>query len=78
MDIAGVVVHTRPADLAAVQAALAAMAGVEIHAIDQSGRLVVTVEGDGYRQTSDAVLGLHQVRGVLSASLVYQHSEDIA
>lgn len=78
MDIAGVVVHTRPADLAAVQVALAAMAGVEIHAIDQSGRLVVTVEGDGYRQTSDAVLCLHQVRGVLNASLVYQHSEDIA
>jgi nitrate reductase NapD len=78
MDIAGVVVHTRPADLAAVQAQLEAMAGVEIHGVHENGRLVVTVEEDGYRETSDTVLRLRQVQGVLNASLVYQHSEDIA
>ncbi len=78
MNIAGVVVHTKPADLATVQAQLETMAGVEIHGIHENGRLVVTVEEDGYRETSDTVLRLHQVQGVLNASLVYQHSEDIA
>ena len=78
MNIAGVVIHTRPTDMTAVQAELAAMDGVEIHGAHQNGRLVVTVEEDGYKETSDTVLRLHQVQGVLNASLVYQHSEDIA
>ncbi len=77
MNIAGVVVHAKPADLAAVQAQLVAMDGVEIHGSHENGRLVVTVEEDGYRETSDTVLRLHQLQGVLNASLVYQHSEDI-
>ncbi len=77
MNIAGVVVQATPADLTAVQAQLEAMDGVEVHGAHESGRLVVTVEGDGYRETSDTVLRLHQLQGVLTASLVYQHSEDI-
>ncbi len=77
MNIAGVVLQARPTDLATVQAQLATMAGVEVHGIHENGRLVVTVVEEGYRETSDIVLRLHQVPGVLNASLVYQHSEDI-
>ncbi len=77
MNIAGVVVHIRPVDLAAVQDKLVAMEGVEVHGVHENGRLVVTVEEEGYKETSDTVLRLHQVQGVLNASLVYQHSEEI-
>ena len=77
MNIAGVVVQAGPTHLAAVQAQLEAMKGVEVHGVHDNGRLVVTVEEDGYRETSDTVLRLHQLQGVLTASLVYQHSEDI-
>ena len=77
MNIAGVVIHVRPDDLSFVQEAILAMEGTEIHGVKEDGRLVVTIENNGYKETSDTVLDLHQIKGVLSASLVYQHSEEL-
>ena len=77
MNIAGVLVHARPADVETVEARLTAMTGVEVHAVNDSGRLVVTVEEKDYQLTSDRVLGLHELEGVLSAALIYQHSEEL-
>ena len=75
MNIAGVVVHARLENLPLVEAEISAMQGAEIHAV-KDGRIVVTVEDDDYQKTSDTVLNLHQIKGVLSASLIYQHCED--
>jgi nitrate reductase NapD len=75
MYIAGVIVQTRPENSNRVESAILAMEGAEIHGIE-NGRMVVTVESDDYRVTSDMVLELHQVKGVLLASLVYQHGEE--
>lgn len=77
MNIAGVVIHSRPEDINMVKKAMLTMQGVEIHGMKEDGRFVVTVEDEGYKETSDTVLGLHQIKGVLSATLVYQHSEDL-
>ena len=77
MHIAGVVIHAHPDKISAVQDTISAMSGVEIHGLKEDGRMVVTVEQDGYRETSDTVLSLHQIEGVLTASLVYQHSEEL-
>lgn len=73
--IAGVVVHARPERLAAVRASLDNMAGLEVHATSPEGRLVVTVEGDARQAVADALTSLHRLDGVLSACLVYEHSE---
>lgn len=78
MNIAGVVIHARPEQMTEVQETMLTMPGVEIHGSKEDGRLVVTIEDEGYKETSDTILNLHQIRGVLSASLVYQHSEDFA
>lgn len=75
MHIAGVIVHSLPENVERIKASIASMEGAEIHGIDR-GRIVVTVESSEYRRTSDMVLALHQVEGVLSAALVYQHGED--
>lgn len=77
MNIAGVVIHTRPEHMHVVENAILAMQGVEIHGTHKDGRFVVTVEEDGYKETSDTVLSLHQIKGVLTATLVYQHSEEL-
>lgn len=77
MNIAGVVIHARPEQMNFVQDAILAMQGVEIHGTKEDGRFVITVENDGYKETSDTVLNLHQIKGVLSATLVYQHSEEL-
>ncbi len=76
MNIAGVVVHARPEDAALIQAEISTMPGAEIHGVKENGRIVVTVEDEDYKKTSDAVLNLHQIKGVLSATLVYQHCEE--
>ena len=43
VNITGIVVYTRPERSGAVRDALAAIAGVEVHAISPEGRMVVTV-----------------------------------
>ena len=53
-----------------------AMAGVEVHAATEDGRLIVTVEDDNDRVLADTVLSLHDVPGVLSAAMVYHQYED--
>lgn len=75
MHIAGVLVQTRPEQLAPLQTTLRAMAGLEVHAAHPDGRVVVTVEGDDRRQVADALARLHTLDGVLSACLVYEQSE---
>jgi nitrate reductase NapD len=75
ISICGVLVHARPAQVQEVEARLAAMPGVEIHGCTKDGRLVVTVEEVGEHSCIDTLANMHEVAGVLSASLVYQHSE---
>ncbi|RZT36362.1 chaperone NapD [Cupriavidus agavae] len=76
--IAGIMVYAHPAALERVRIAIAAMTGTEIHAATETGKLVVTVEAP----TSQAIVAqltcLHQLEGVISATLVYQHNEDAA
>lgn len=76
--IAGIMVFAHPASLERVRHAIDAMTGAEIHAASETGKLVVTVEAP----TSQAIVAqltcLHQLEGVISATLVYQHNEDAA
>jgi nitrate reductase NapD len=74
--IAGVLVHTQPASLDAVRSAIAGMAGAEIHAASDAGKLVVTLEAPTSRAIAAHLTFLHQLEGVLAATLVYQHNED--
>lgn len=76
MNISGVIVRARPEKLAAVRARLADIAGVEVHAATDDGRLIVTVEEASDRLLADAVLGLNNVPGVLAASMVYHQYDE--
>jgi nitrate reductase NapD len=62
--------------VALVRAAVEAMTGVEIHAASDNGKMVVTVEAPTSRAIAAQLTCLHQLEGVLSATLVYQHNED--
>ncbi len=73
--VCGVVVRAWPARSREVERLLAQMAGVEVHAAGEDGRMIVTVEGGSEGEVADAVLALHRLEGVLSASLVYHHHE---
>ena len=76
MNISGVIVHARPEKLVAVRQRLADIAGVEVHAASEDGKLIVTVEEESDRILADTVLSLRDVPGVLSASMVYHEYVD--
>lgn len=75
MNLAGVVVRTRPASIEAVQQCIGLLEGVEVHAVSPDGRLVVTVEGDDRSKVADMIYLLDRLEGVLSASMVYENSD---
>ena len=75
MHIAGVLVQTRPEYIPQVQNRLGDVAGLEVHAVSPDGRIVVTVEGHGRKAVADTLFSLNSMQGVLSACLVYEHSE---
>lgn len=73
--IAGILVRTRTADLAALTKGLSALPGVEVHHREpESGRLVITLETasvDDQRRGLDAV---RRQTGVISAELVFHYT----
>ena len=76
MDISGVLVRTYPDNIDAVSQALSRLGGVEVHGANQDGRMVVTIERDSGRQVADLLVQMHDVPGVLSASMIYHQFED--
>ena len=68
--VCGLLLMSRPEHSPIVRRAVAQIPGVELHA-NQGGRMVVTVEGDEYRQCADAITQLTTLDGVASSSLVY-------
>ena len=75
MNISGILVQAWPDDTVAVQGRLEDMSGVEVHAEDEKGHLVVTIESADLHTTADIMTNLQSVEGVLSATLVYHHEE---
>ena len=75
MHIAGVLVQTHPKHIPQIKTRLGAVAGLEVHAVSPDGRIVVTVEGDGRKSVADTLFSLNAMEDVLSACLVYEHSE---
>jgi nitrate reductase NapD len=75
--IAGLVVHVQPSRLAAVEAVIAQMPGAEVHGVSLVGKLAVTLEHTDAPQQMALVHAIGRLRGVLSAVIVYQHSEPL-
>lgn len=77
MNISSILLHVVPERLSEVRSAVAAMPGVEIHAVAEEGKLVLTLEDQDTGSASDTYIALHKVPGVFSVALVYQYSDDI-
>jgi nitrate reductase NapD len=76
MNISGIVVHARQESREEVAERLASMPGVEVHAVDPSGKIVVTAEDTDSDTEVNLITDFHHIPGVLSASMVFHHFED--
>lgn len=71
----GVLVHGAPNDFEQLRQRLVALPGVEIHGVADRGRMVVTVEDTGKHRCADTLTDIQRLDGVLSAAVVYQHTD---
>jgi nitrate reductase NapD len=76
MNISGVLVRAYPENIESVTRQLTEFEGVEVHGSNIDGRMVVTVEQETAGRLSDLVAQMHDVPGVLSASMIYHQFED--
>lgn len=75
VHIAGVIVHTVPAQTRAIRAHIAQIPQARIHADPGDGRLVVTLEAASTARTLDYIDAIRALPGVANVALVYQHAE---
>jgi len=75
MTICSLVVYSKPENTPSVEAAVAGMEAVEIHATDPAGKLVVTVDHPDRSFCSEQIMKFHSVPGVINTALVYEYTE---
>jgi len=75
-SIASILVQTRPEHLDGVAAALARLAGCEIHRRDPRGKLVVVIDAPDTGVIGTTLNAIAATRNVLSAALVF-HAIDV-
>ncbi len=76
MNISSVVIRTRPEHLASVAEELVAQQLGEVHFSDDSGRLVVTIEGDTVGEEKSKLQAIQNLPNVLTADLSYAYSDE--
>jgi nitrate reductase NapD len=75
MNISSAILHAHPANAAAVQARLTALAGVEVHGISPEGKIIVTIESDDDDSTIATYTRIGQLEDVLATAMIYNQSE---
>ncbi len=76
MNISSIIVQTYPERSAALQGELTALPGVEIHASKEDGTIIITVEDTPEQAPARTLMGVQNLQGVLSASMVYNYSDE--
>lgn len=78
INVCGVLVFARPERIKTVRKKLEKEDGVEVHAVTENGRLVVTVEKDDQQQTGELLNRIQTLDHVISASMVYQYFDQVS
>ena len=75
-NICSVLVHAKQNMIDSVKMTLESQQGVEVHVKSDEGRLIVTVEDEYRKEIGERIMGFYKIDGVLSASMIYQFSDD--
>ena len=77
MTICSLVIQVKPEFISTAADSLNQMPGVEVHAKDERGKLIVTIDHPLRRYCSQAMTDMTRINGVMSTSLVYEYQEDL-
>jgi len=75
-NICSALVHAKLEQIDSVKQTLLTQEGVEVHAQTEDGRLIVTIEDENRKKVGERIMGFYEIEGVLSASMIYQFSDD--
>jgi len=76
MNISSIIVQTYPERSASLQGDLARLPGVEVHAAKADGTIIITVEDTPEQKPAATLMGVQNLQGVLSASMVYNYCDE--
>ncbi len=76
MSIYSLVVHTKPENIESVSAALSKKQDVEVHQINEKGKIVVSLDNPDRGYCSETIMSFHNIPGVLNSSLIYEYFEE--
>ncbi|MCP4070617.1 MAG: chaperone NapD [Hyphomicrobiales bacterium] len=75
MTICSLVVFARPEKAPVVEGAIEALEGAEVCASTSQGKLVVLLDHPDRTYCSETIMGLNNIDGVISTSIVYEYFE---
>lgn len=74
--IVSLLVQVRPERIEDITPELVGREGVEVHATDPKGKIIVTIEAGSDRRLLDTVSWIEAISGVIAAPLVYHQVEE--
>jgi len=75
--ICSLVVQAEPTYLDTVTQSLESINGVEVHAQDKRGKIVVCIDHPSREYCSEAMVNISHLTGIMSSSLVFEYQEDL-
>jgi nitrate reductase NapD len=76
MNISSAIVIPHPDRVQLVTEALGTVPGVEVAVVSPEGKIIVTIESEGDKETIQAYEVISLLDGVMSASMVYHQKEN--
>lgn len=75
MNISSVIVIPHPEQVNLVTDTLGQLPGVEVAVVSPEGKIIVTIETEGDKETIQVYETISLLNGVMSASMVYHQNE---
>jgi nitrate reductase NapD len=76
MNISSIVVKTEPGKMTGLVESLKNSGLCEVHFHDQTGKIIVTIEGENISEEMKKMKAIQNMPDVLSADLAYSYSEN--
>jgi len=75
LNISSAIVYAKPGQEQTLREQLSQLPGVEVHASNDDGKLVVTIESDNDRTAIDTYEAIERTDSVLSIAMIFQQTE---